>query len=155
AINANDQLLTAGDYANQIIAYKNGGAVRLRDVAAIVQGPENTWLGAYYDEAATQKSPMRLSPAIVLDVQRQPGANVITTVERTKQPLPQLTASLPEGMNVQIVSDRTTGIRASVRDVEFELVVAVVLVVAVIFLFLRSLPATFIAGVAAPLSIIG
>ncbi len=155
AINDNDQLLTAADYANQIVAYKNGAPIRLKDVANIVNGPENTWLGAYYDVAATKTSKAQLSPAIVLNVQRQPGANVITTVDQIKKELPELTAALPEGVNVQVVSDRTTGIRASVHDVEIELVLAVALVVAVIFVFLRSLPATFIAGVAAPLSIVG
>jgi multidrug efflux pump len=155
AINANDQLLAAPDYANQIIAYKNGDAVRLKDVANIVQGAENDKLGAYYDTAATDKSPASLSPAIVLNIQRQPGANVIVTVDKIQQELPQLISGLPAGLNVQVVTDRTTGIRASVNDVEFELVVAIILVVAVIFLFLRSVPATFIAGVAAPLSIVG
>jgi multidrug efflux pump len=155
AINANDQLQAVDDYANQVIAYKNGDAVRLKDVAHIVQAAENNRLGAAYDVAATSSAPANLAPAIVLNVQRQPGANVITTVDKIKQALPQLTAGLPEGLNVQVVTDRTTGIRASVSDVEFELVLAIVLVVAVIFLFLHSLPATFIAGVAAPLSIIG
>ena len=161
AINDNDQLLTADDYANQVIAYKNGGAIRLKDVATIESGAENTWLGAYYDTAAVAakggkaERPARLSPAIVLNIQRQPGANVITTVDRIKKELPSLTSGLPAALNVQVVSDRTTGIRASVEDVEFELVLAIALVVGVIFLFLRSLPATFIAGVAAPLSIIG
>ena len=154
-INANDQLVTPDDYANQVIAYKNGGAIRLRDVARIVSAAENSWLGAYYDVAATRNTPPALSPAIILNVQRQPGANVITTVDRIKASLPQLTGSMPAGLNVQVVTDRTTGIRASVSDVEFELVLAIILVVAVIFLFLRSLPATLIAGVAAPLSIIG
>ena len=154
-INANDQLLAAPDYADQIIAYKNGDAVRLKDVATIVQAAENARLGAYYDTAATKGGAAKLDPAIVLNIQRQPGANVITTVDAIKKALPELTASLPEGLNVTIVTDRTTGIRASVGDVEFELVLAIVLVVAVIFLFLRSIPATFIAGVAAPLSIVG
>jgi multidrug efflux pump len=155
AINANDQLTDVPDYANQIIAYKNGDAVRLKDVANIVQGAENDRLGAYYDQAATKAAPAQLSPAIVLNVQRQPGANVITTVDKIKEALPQLTAGLPAGLNVQVVTDRTAGIRASVDDVEFELVLAILLVVAVIFLFLHSPPATFIAGVAAPLSIVG
>src|SRR6185312_16325807 len=155
AINANDQLEAAGDYANQIIAYKNGNAVRLKDVAHIISAPENTRLGAFYDIAATKTATARLQPAIVLNIQRQPGANVITTVDKIKQQLPQLTQSLPGGLKVTVVTDRTTGIRASVRDVEFELVLAIVLVVAVIFVFLRSVPATFIAGVAAPLSIVG
>jgi multidrug efflux pump len=155
AINANDQLVSVDDYANTIIAYKNGDAVRLKDVATIVNGAENTRLGAYYDVAATNGHPAESNPAIVLNIQRQPGANVITTVDKIKQALPQLTSGLPAGLTVTVVTDRTTGIRASVNDVEFELVLAILLVVAVIFLFLKSLPATFIAGVAAPLSIVG
>jgi multidrug efflux pump len=155
AINGNDQLVDASDYANQIIAYKNGNAIRLKDVAQIISAPENNRLGAYYDVAATKQTPVSLTSAIVLNVQRQPGANVITTVDKIKQALPGLTSSLPAGLDVTVVTDRTTGIRASVEDVEFELVLAILLVVAVIFLFLRSLPATFIAGVAAPLSIVG
>jgi multidrug efflux pump len=155
AINANDQLLAAPDYANQIIAYKNGDAVRLKDVATIVSGAENEKLGAFYDVAATKDAGAALKQAIVLNIQRQPGANVITTVDKIKAALPDLTSGMPAGLDVTVVTDRTTGIRASVNDVEFELVLAIVLVVAVIFLFLRSLPATFIAGVAAPLSIVG
>jgi multidrug efflux pump len=154
-VNANDQLATPQDYANQVIAYHNGNAVRLKDVATIVSAAENSWLGAYYDAAPTKTTPAVLSPAIVLNVQRQPGANVITTVDRIKAELPRLTAGMPAGLSVAVVTDRTTGIRASVADVELELALAILLVVAVIFFFLRSLPATFIAGVAAPLSIIG
>jgi len=155
AINGNDQLLNAADYANQIIAYKNGDAVRLKDVATIISAAENDKLGAYYDAGATKSAPAALRQGIILNIQRQPGANVITTVDKIKAELPQLTSSMPAALNVTVVTDRTTGIRASVSDVEFELVLAIVLVVAVIFLFLRSLPATFIAGVAAPLSIVG
>ncbi|HEX3405880.1 MAG TPA: efflux RND transporter permease subunit, partial [Caulobacteraceae bacterium] len=155
AINGNDQLESPADYANQVIAYKNGNAIRLKDVASIISAPENSRLGAYYDAAATKTSPRILQPAIVLNVQRQPGANVILTVDSIKKALPELTSTLPAGLDVTVVTDRTTGIRASVSDVEFELVLAILLVVAVIFLFLRSLPATFIAGVAAPLSIVG
>jgi len=155
AINGNDQLEAPADYANQVIAYRNGNAIRLKDVANIISAPENTRLGAYYDVAATKTSPRILQPAIVLNVQRQPGANVILTVDNIKKALPDLTSGLPAGLDVTVVTDRTTGIRASVNDVELELVLAIVLVVAVIFLFLRSLPATFIAGVAAPLSIVG
>jgi len=155
AINANDQLLTADDYARQIVAYRNGNPIRLSDVANIVRAPENAWLGAFFAEAANRRAPARVAPAIVLNIQRQPGANVITTVDQIKAQLPELSAGLPEGLHVQVVSDRTTGIRASVGDVEFELVLAIMLVVAVIFVFLRSPEATFIAGVAAPLSIVG
>jgi multidrug efflux pump len=154
-INANDQLVTAADYASQIIAYKNGAPIRLRDVAQVVSGAENTWLGAYYDAAPAAGAGRIMAQAIILNVQRQPGANVITTVDRIKESLPQLTAGLPAGVDVKVVSDRTTGIRASVSDVEFELILAIGLVVAVIYVFLRSGPATFIAGVAAPLSIVG
>src|SRR5262249_44848715 len=131
AINANDQLEAAEDYANQIIAYRNGNAVRLKDIAHIVDGAENNRLGAYYDVAATKNAAARLQPAIVLNIQRQPGANVITTVDKIKQQLPELMQTLPAGLNVTVVTDRTTGIRASVTDVEFELVLAIVLVVAV------------------------
>jgi len=144
-IDANDQLLTAGDYASQIIAFQNGAPVRLSDVASVIAGSENTELGAWYNR----------TPAVLLNVQRQPGANVISTVDAIKQALPALTAGLPAGVNVQVVTDRTTGIRASVTDVEFELMLSVVLVVAVIFVFLRSVPATFIASVAVPLSLVG
>ena len=145
SIDANDQLLTAGDYAEQIIAYKNGAPIRLKDVATIVAGAENTQLGAWYNK----------TPAILLNVQRQPGANVISTVDLIKKALPALQAGLPTAINVQVVTDRTIGIRASVRDVEFELLLSVALVIAVIFVFLRSLPATFIASVAVPLSLVG
>ena len=144
-INGNDQLLTADDYANQIIAYSGNAPVRVRDVATVIAGSENTELGAWYDK----------TPAVLLNVQRQPGANVISTVDQIKKSLPDLTASLPAGVNVKVVTDRTTGIRASVTDVEFELMLSIFLVVAVIFLFLRSLPATFIAAVAVPLSLVG
>jgi multidrug efflux pump len=155
SINGNDQLASVDDYANQIIAYKNGDAIRLKDVATIVQAAENSKLGAYYDVAATKSAPAALNQGIVLNVQRQPGANVILTVDQIKHELPQLESALPAGLDVSVVTDRTTGIRASVNDVEFELIAAILLVVAVIFLFLRSVPATFIAGVAAPLSIVG
>jgi multidrug efflux pump len=145
SIDANDQLLTAADYASQIIAYQNSGPVRLSDVADVIAGAENTELGAWYNR----------TPAVLLNVQRQPGANVISTVQAIKDSLPGLTAALPAGVDVKVVTDRTTGIRASVHDVEFELMLSVVLVVAVIFVFLRSLPATFIASVAVPLSLVG
>ena len=145
AIDANDQLLTTDDYAHQIVAYRNAAPVRLTDVANVVAGAENTELGAWYNR----------TPAVLLNVQRQPGANVISTVDKIKAALPDLQTSLPPGIDVKVVSDRTTGIRASVTDVEFELMLSVALVVAVIFVFLRSLPATLIASVAVPLSLIG
>jgi multidrug efflux pump len=145
SIDANDQLLTPQDYANQIIAYSNNAPVRLSDVAKVVAGAENTQLGAWFDN----------TPAVLLNVQRQPGANVIATVNAIKTSLPDLLGALPSGIDMKIVTDRTTGIRASVEDVEFELVLSVALVVLVIFVFLRSGPATFIASVAVPLSLIG
>jgi multidrug efflux pump len=145
SIDANDQLLTPQDYANQIIAYTNNAPVRISDVAKVIDGAENTQLGAWHNK----------TPSVLLNVQRQPGANVIETVNQIKQSLPMLMAALPAGIDMKVVTDRTTGIRASVEDVEFELVLAVGLVVLVIFLFLRSLPATFIASVAVPLSLIG
>ncbi len=155
SINANDQLSTAADYINQIIAYKNGSPVRLKDVAKVVDGAENTRLGAWVSERAEGKGEARTKPGIVLNIQRQPGANVIQTVDDIKLALPELEASLPDSVRVQVLTDRTTGIRASVHDVEFELMLAVALVVLVIFLFLRSVPATFIASVAAPISLVG
>ncbi len=155
SIDANDQLLTADDYAKQIIAYRNAAPVRLSDVAKVVPGAENTELGAWYGTAGGQGRQGKITPAVLLNVQRQPGANVISTVDQIKEALPQLTAGLPPGIDVKVVADRTTGIRASVTDVEFELLLSIALVVAVIFLFLRSLPATFIASVAVPLSLVG
>jgi multidrug efflux pump len=144
-IDANDQLTDVASYMNVVIAYKNGAPIRLRDVAKAVDGAENTRLGAW----------MNTTPAIILNIQRQPGANVIGTVDQINKALPALEAALPAGVNVAVLTDRTTGIRASVHDVEFELLLSVALVVAVIFVFLRSLPATFIAGVAVPLSLVG
>jgi multidrug efflux pump len=145
SINANDQLLTVDDYRSLIVATRNGGSVRLDDIADVVAGAENTQLGAWANR----------TPAIILNVQRQPGANVIQTVDAIKQALPELTAGLPPQLKVTVLSDRTTGIRASVHDVEIELLLAVLLVVAVIFLFLHSLRATVIAGLAVPISLIG
>ncbi|HEU4624801.1 MAG TPA: efflux RND transporter permease subunit, partial [Steroidobacteraceae bacterium] len=145
SINANDQLLTVDDYAELVIAYRDGAPVHLRDVADIVASAENVKLGAWENTR----------PAIVLNVQRQPGANVIATVDAIKRALPQLTSTLPAALRVDLLTDRTLGIRASVRDVELELVVAVVLVVLVIFLFLHSPRATLIASLAVPISLIG
>jgi multidrug efflux pump len=145
SINANDQLADASEYMNLIVSYKNGAPIRLRDVAKAVSGPENTQLGAWSNT----------TPAVILNVQRQPGANVISTVDKIKASLPALEAELPQDVKVVVTSDRTTGIRASVHDVEFELVLAVALVVAVMFIFLRSIPATFIACVAVPISLVG
>ena len=145
SINSNDQLLTALDYKNLIIAYRNGAAVRVADVAQVVDGAENVKLGAWSD----------LKPAIILNVQRQPGANVIATVDAIKARLPELQAGLPGSVKVDVLSDRTTGIRASVMHVQIELLVAVALVVLVIFAFLRSVRATVIASIAVPISLIG
>ncbi len=144
-INANDQLLTVPDYQNLIVAYRNGAPVRLSDVARVVNSAENVKLGAWAN----------MQPAIILNVQRQPGANVIQTVDAIKERLPELQASLPAGLAVSVLSDRTAGIRSSVEHVQFELVLAVVLVVLVIFAFLHSLRATVIASLAVPISLIG
>ena len=128
-----------------IIAYRNGGPVRLSDVASIVSGPENTKLGAWTDT----------TPAIILSVQRQPGANIIQVVDRIQSAAAALRATLPAAVDVTIMSDRTVTIRASVADVEFELALAVVLVVIVIFVFLRTLPGTIIPSLSVPLSLVG
>ncbi|MDB5966036.1 MAG: multidrug transporter subunit MdtC [Polaromonas sp.] len=144
-INSNDQLLAAADYKNLIIAYRNGAAIRVSDVARVVDSAENIKLGAWSG----------LKPAIILNVQRQPGANVIATVDAIKQRLPELQAGLPTALKVDVLSDRTTGIRASVMHVEIELVLAVLLVVLVIFAFLHSVRATVIASLAVPISLIG
>ena len=149
SINANDQLLTADDYRKLIVAYKNNAPVRLVDVARVVESAENTRLGAWAGKSG------ELRPAIILNVQRQPGANVIATVDAIKKQLPDLQAALPANLRVEVLSDRTTGIRASVRHVEIELVLAVVMVVLVIFAFLGSLRATVIASLAVPISLIG
>ena len=135
-IDANDQLKTAAEYATLVIAYKNGNPVRLQDVARLVDDAENLRLAAWADA----------TPAVILNVQRQPGANVIQTVDRVKAVLPQLQAALPASIDVRVLSDRTTTIRASVDDVEIELLLAIALVVMVIFVFLRSVPATIIWG---------
>jgi len=144
-INANDQLLAADDYRQLIVSYRNGAPVRLQDVARVVDSAENVKLGAWAG----------LTPAIILDVQRQPGANVIATVDAIKERLPELQAGLPGAIEVTVLSDRTHGIRASVLHVELELLLAVVLVVLVIFAFLRSPRATVIASLAVPISLVG
>ncbi|MDP1954713.1 MAG: efflux RND transporter permease subunit [Polaromonas sp.] len=145
SINSNDQLLAAADYQNLIIAFRNGAAVRVKDVAQVVDSAENIKLGAWSG----------LKPAIILNVQRQPGANVIATVDAIKARLPELQAGLPASLQVDVLSDRTTGIRASVLHVEIELLLAVVMVVLVIFAFLRNIRATVIASLAVPISLIG
>jgi multidrug efflux pump len=144
-INDNDQISDPEDYLNTVIAYQNGSPVLLRDVATVAQAAQNVQLGAWYDK----------TPAIVLNVQRQPGANVIKTVDQIKRQLPQLLASLPPSMHVEVVADSTGVIRSSVEDAFFELVLAIVLVVLVIFVFLRNLPATIIPSISVPVSLIG
>jgi multidrug efflux pump len=144
-IGTNDQLLASNDYKPVIIAYRNGAAVRASDVATIVDAAENSQQAAWMDR----------QPAVIVNIQRQPGANIIAVVDRIKLLLPQLQTSLPASVHVKVLTDRTTTIRASVRDVEFELMLTIALVVLVIFLFLRNLAATVIPSVAVPLSIIG
>ena len=144
-INANDQIRNASDYAPLIVAYKNGSPVRLSDVGDVVDGAQNDKLGAWMNE----------TPAIILNIQRQPGANVIAVVEGIKALLPQLQSSLPAAIDLNILTDRTVTIRASVEDVEFELTLAVILVVLVIFVFLRNARATLIPSLSVPLSLIG
>ncbi|EPJ5820645.1 MdtB/MuxB family multidrug efflux RND transporter permease subunit [Pluralibacter gergoviae] len=144
-LSANDQMESAQEYRSLIIAYKNGAPVRLGDVATVEQGAENRWLGAWANK----------QQAIVMNVQRQPGANIITTADSIRQMLPQLTESLPKSVKVQVLSDRTNNIRASVSDTQVELMMAIALVVMIIYLFLRNVPATIIPGVAVPLSLIG
>ena len=144
-INANDQLLTADDYRNITVTYKNGAPVLLKDLANVVDGAENVKQAAWVND----------TPAIILNIQRQPGANVIEVVDSIKKLLPQLQASAPPAIDISILSDRTNTIRASVTDVQFELMLSVALVVLVIYLFLRNLPATIIPSVAVPLSLIG
>jgi multidrug efflux pump len=144
-INANDQLKKASDYDDLVVAYRNGAPVYLRDVAHAAEGAENTKLAGW----------MNTTPAVILNIQRQPGANVIEVVDRIQALLPQLKAALPEAVDVAVLTDRTNTIRASVADVEFELALAVVLVILVIFLFLRSVSATIIPSLSVPLSLVG
>ncbi|MGF6347965.1 efflux RND transporter permease subunit [Variovorax sp. W2I14] len=157
-INSNDQLLTVEDYKNLIVSYKNGAPIRMVDVAQVVNSAENTQLGAWAGTKTAENGESaepKLTPAIILNVQRQPGANVIATVNAIKKQLPELQAGFPAGLKIEVLSDRTAGIRASVQHVEMELVLAVVLVVLVIFAFLGSLRATVIASIAVPISLIG
>ncbi|HZU42851.1 MAG TPA: efflux RND transporter permease subunit [Terriglobales bacterium] len=144
-IGANDQLLSSADYAPVIVSYRNGAPVKLSDVADVVDEAENVRQAAWMNE----------QPAVIMNIQRQPGANIIAVVDRIKTLLPQLTNLLPAAVDVQILTDRTTTIRASVKDVQFELMLTVALVVMVIFLFLRNLSATIIPSIAVPLSLIG
>jgi multidrug efflux pump len=144
-INANDQIRNAADYKSLIVAYKNGSPVRLSDVGDVIEGAQNDKLGAW----------MNKTPAVILNIQRQPGANVISVADGIKALLPQLQASLPSTIDVHVLTDRTVTIRASVRDVEYELALAVILVVLVIFVFLRSTRVTLIPSLSVPLSLVG
>ncbi|HEY3823684.1 MAG TPA: efflux RND transporter permease subunit, partial [Bryobacteraceae bacterium] len=144
-IGANDQLLSSSDYAGLVIAYKNGAPVRLTDVASVEDSVENARQAAWMNEV----------PAVIVNIQRQPGANTIAVVDQIQKLLPQLTSTLPASVHVSTLTDLTTTIRASVKDVEFSLMLTVALVVMVIFLFLRSISATIIPSVAVPLSLVG
>jgi multidrug efflux pump len=144
-IDANDQITTSVDYKKVVVAYRNGAPVQLSDVAQVVDGVENTRQAAW----------MNQTPAVIVNIQRQPGANIIQVVDSIHKLLPSLQAKLPSGIDVKILTDRTTTIRASVKDVEFELMLTVALVVMVIFIFLRSVSATLIPSVAVPLSLVG
>jgi multidrug efflux pump len=169
-IGANDQLLSSADYNNVIIAYRNGAAVRLSDVANSVDSAENLYQAAWMGKAAVPEHKEKdasgnqvdvpakdalLSPAVIINIQRQPGANIISVVDSVQKLLPKLQQSLPAGVDLQVLTDRTGTIRASVADVQFELLLTIALVVMVIFLFLRSFAATIIPAVAVPLSIVG
>ncbi|MBU3622550.1 MdtB/MuxB family multidrug efflux RND transporter permease subunit [Polynucleobacter sp. AP-Latsch-80-C2] len=144
-IDANDQIKSAEGYQDLIITYNNGAPVRVSDVAKVISAPENVRLGAWANK----------QPAVILNIQRQPGANVIQVVDQIKKLLPQLSASLPQALEVKILTDRTSTIRASVNDVQIELLFSILLVVLVIYVFLRSVPATVIPSVAVPLSLMG
>ncbi|MBF0539525.1 MAG: efflux RND transporter permease subunit, partial [Nitrospirae bacterium] len=144
-IGANDQLITSGQYRSLVVSYQNGAPVLLSDVADVVDDAENLHQAAWSND----------SPAVLVNIQRQPGANVIEVVDRIKRLLPQLQSSLPPSIHVAVLTDRTTTIRASVKDVQLELILACALVVMVIFLFLRNLPATIIPSVAVPISLVG
>jgi len=143
-ISANDQITTVDVYKDMVLAFRNGAPVKISDVADVIDGLENTKVGAWY----------RGQPSIVIDVQRQPGANVIETVQRVRAELPRLRRAMPAGATLTIVNDRTTTIRASIHDVQFTLVLSIALVVLVVLVFLRTIRATIIAGVALPLSLI-
>ncbi len=144
-IAANDQLLSGAGYSSVIIAYRNGAPVRLTDVATVIDGAENVQQAAW----------VNTTPAVLLNIQRQPGANIIAVADRIKRALPQLQLSLPQSVKVQVLTDRTNTIRASVADVQFEMMLTIALVVMVMFLFLRNLSATIIPSVAVPLSLVG
>jgi len=144
-IDANDQIQSAAQYRDVVVAYRNGAPIRLTDLGSVSDGAENARLAAWMNDV----------PAVIVNIQRQPGANVIEVVDRVKRLLPQLRATLPASVDVALLTDRTTTIRASVHDVQFELLLAVALVVMVIFLFLRSAAGTVIPSIAVPLSLVG
>jgi multidrug efflux pump len=160
-IGANDQIPSSGGYNNVIIAYRNGSPVRLSDVANAVDSAENLFQAAWMGTSAREPhdgqpaTPAALQPAVIVNIQRQPGANIIGVVDEVQKILPQLRSSMPATVNLQVLTDRTNTIRASVKDVKFSLVLTIGLVVMVIFLFLRSFAATVIPSVAVPLSIVG
>jgi multidrug efflux pump len=144
-IGANDQITTSADYKKLVLAYKNGAPVMLTDVAKVVDGVENAELSAWMNNV----------PAVIVNIQRQPGANIIDVVDKIKALLPKLRATIPPVIKIAVLTDRTTTVRASVSDVEFELMLCIALVVAVIFVFLRTLAATLIPSIAVPLSLVG
>ncbi len=154
-IGANDQLLSAADYMNVIVAYRDGSPVRMSDVAVASDAAENAFQAAWMGRAAQGDEPAYTSPAVIINIQRQPGANVTDVVDRIQALLPKLQAALPSSIRLETLTDRTGTIRASVSDTQFELLLTIGLVVAVIFLFLRSWRATIIPSVAVPLSIVG
>jgi multidrug efflux pump len=144
-IGANDQITTSADYKKLVLAYKNGAPVMLTDVAQVIDGIENAQLSAWKDR----------TPAVIVNIQRQPGANIIDVVDKIQALLPKLRATIPQVIHIEVLTDRTTTVRASVKDVEFELLLCIALVVAVIFVFLRTFAATIIPGIAVPLSLVG
>jgi multidrug efflux pump len=144
-IGANDQLFSSAEYKSIVVAYKNGAPVRLSDVAGVIDGAENAKLAAW----------MNTKSAVIVNIQRQPGVNIIAVVDRVKQLLPQLKGAMPSSIEITTLTDRTTTIRASVRDVQFSLLLTIALVVMVMFLFLRSLAATVIPSIAVPISLVG
>ncbi len=154
-IGANDQLLSAKDYMNVIVAYRDGSPVRLSDIAVATDAPENSFQAAWMGRSSEDGEPAYTKPAVIINIQRQPGANIIGVVDRIEALLPKLQATLPGSVKLETLTDRTGTIRASVKDVQFELILTIVLVVIVIFLFLRSWRATIIPSIAVPLSIIG
>jgi multidrug efflux pump len=144
-IGANDQITTSADYRKLVLAYKNGAPIMLTDVANVVDGVENSEQSAWMNDV----------PAVIVNIQRQPGANIIDVVDKIKALLPKLRATIPPAIKIAVLTDRTTTVRASVSDVEFELMLCIALVVAVIFVFLRTFAATIIPSIAVPLSLVG